>query len=173
MVEIRNANLDDVESLLNIYKYYVLNTAITFEVKVPTIDEFKERIKNISNKYPYICLLEDGIIKGYAYTHEFYGREAYKFSNEVTIYLDKDSKGKGYGKLLYNELEKRLKENGILNLYACIASPVIIDKYLNNNSEEFHNHLGYKRIGLFTKCGYKFNTWYNMIWMEKIIGEHK
>ena len=172
MIKIRNVNVNDSNELLKIYGYYVLNTAITFEVDVPTIEEFQERIKRISSKYPYICLEKDGVIKGYAYTHEFYGREAYKYSNEVTIYLDHNSKGKGYGKLLYNELEKRLKEMGIKNLYACIASPVVIDSHLDNKSEEFHNHLGYKRIGLFTKCGYKFNTWYNMIWMEKLIGEH-
>jgi len=172
MIKIRDVNINDSKELLKIYEYYVLNTAITFEVEVPTIENFNDRIKRISSKYPYICLEEDGVIKGYAYTHEFYGREAYKYSNEVTIYLDHNSKGKGYGKLLYNELEKRLKEMGIKNLYACIASPVVIDSHLDNNSEEFHNHLGYKRIGLFTKCGYKFNTWYNMIWMEKIIGEH-
>ena len=117
--------------------------------------------------------MENNRIVGYAYSNVFKGREAYKYSNEVTIYLDKDSKGKGYGKLLYAELEKRLKEKGIKNLYACIASPIKEDIYLNNNSEEFHNHIGYKRIGLFTKCGYKFNTWYNMIWMEKIIGKHE
>ncbi len=173
MIVIRNVNVDDSSELLKIYEYYVLNTAITFEVVPPTLDEFKEIINKISSKYPYICIVDDGVIKGYAYSHEFYGREAYKYSNEVTIYIDNNSKGKGYGRLLYNELEKRLKNNGVLNLYACIASPVEIDKYLNNNSEEFHKHFGYKRIGLFTKCGYKFNTWYNMIWMEKIIGEHK
>lgn len=173
MILVRDVNICDANSLLKIYEYYVLNTAITFEVIPPSLDEFKNRIEKISKNYPYICILEDGKIVGYAYSHEFYGREAYKFSNEVTIYIDKDYHGKGYGKLLYNELEKRLKEKGILNLYACIASTKIEDMYLNNNSESFHNHLGYKRIGLFTKCGYKFNRFYDMIWMEKMIGDHK
>ncbi len=169
MIEIRNVKLDDAKELVDIYNYYIENTAITFEIDKLGVSEFKERIKEISANFPYIVVLENGAIKGYAYSHEFNKREAYRFSNEVTIYLDKDSFKKGYGKLLYNELEKRLKEKGIRNLYACIASPVAIDKYLNNNSEEFHAHLGYKRNGLFTKCGYKFDTWYNMIWMEKLL----
>ncbi len=173
MVEIRNVTLEDAEAILKIYEYYVLNTAITFEIEAPSLNEFKNRIEKISSKYPYICLLEDNKIVGYSYSHEFYGREAYKFSNEVTIYIDKDYQGKGYAKLLYNELEKRLKEKGILNLYACIAVTDHYDGNLTNNSEEFHQHFGYKRIGLFTKCGYKFNKWYDMIWMEKMIGDHK
>lgn len=172
MIDIRSVKIDDAKELLKIYEYYVKNTAITFEIEVPTISEFINRIVTISKNYPYIVLLEDGVIKGYAYSHELSKREAYRYSTEVTIYLDKDSKGKGYGKFLYNELEKRIKAKGISNLYACIASPVNIDSHLNNNSEEFHEHMGYKRIGLFTKCGYKFDTWYNMIWMEKIIINH-
>ncbi len=87
MVEIRDVNIDDAKALLSIYSYYVLNTAITFEVVPPTLLEFQERIKKISSKYPYICITDDNVIKGYAYSHEFYGREAYKYSNEVTIYI--------------------------------------------------------------------------------------
>ena len=172
MLEILDAQEHDAEELLGIYDYYVKNTAITFEIETPSVNEFKERIKTIKKNYPYIILKDDNKIVGYAYSNVFKGREAYKYSTEVTIYLDHNLKGKGYGKILYAELEKRLRLQGIKNLYACIASPVEIDKYLDNNSEEFHNHIGYKRIGLFTKCGYKFNTWYNMIWMEKLIGEH-
>ena len=62
---------------------------------------------------------------------------------------------------------------GILNLYACIGYPQEEDEYLTRNSAQFHEHLGFKLIGTFTKCGYKFGRWYNMIWMEKMIGEHK
>ncbi|MBR6072412.1 MAG: N-acetyltransferase [Acholeplasmatales bacterium] len=172
MIEIRNVVKEDSNRILDIYRYYIINTAITFEEKVPTIEEFRNRIISISNKYPYICILEDGVIKGYAYSHEYYGRDAYKYSNEISIYIDKDSKGKGLGKMLYLELENRLKNMGITNLYSCIAHTDIEDEYLNNDSELFHNKLGFKRVGLFTKCGYKFNKWYDVIWMEKIINEH-
>ncbi len=173
MINIKDVSIDDADELLKIYEYYVLNTAITFEIKVPTLEEFKERIINITKNYPYLILKENNKIIGYAYANVFKGREAYKHSVELSIYLNKDFKGNGYGKILYLELEKRLKEKGIKNLYACISSPVKEDIYLNNDSEKFHEHLGFKRIGLFSLCGYKFNNWYNMIWMEKIIGKHE
>ena len=69
-------------------------------------------------------------------------------------------------------MEKLLKEQGILNLNACIAYPRSEDEYLTKNSVEFHTHLGYRLVGEFYQCGYKFNRWYNMVWMEKQIGEH-
>ena len=65
-----------------------------------------------------------------------------------------------------------MKEMGILNLYACIAYPEEEDEYLTKNSVRFHEHLGFKEAGRFHKCGYKFNRWYDMVWMEKLIGEH-
>ena len=60
----------------------------------------------------------------------------------------------------------------MLNLYACIGVPEQDDEYLDHNSEQFHEHMGYRKVGTFHQCGYKFGRWYNMIWMEKMIGEH-
>ena len=47
------------------------------------------------------------------------------------------------------------------------------DEYLTKSSALFHEHMGFALAGEFHKCGIKFGRWYNMIWMEKIIGEHK
>ena len=71
--------------------------------------------------------------------------------------------------MLYEAVEKELLKKGIKNLYACIGSPVIEDEYLTDNSEKFHSHLGFSKIGEFHKCGYKFGRLYNMIYMEKLI----
>ena len=71
------------------------------------------------------------------------------------------------------ELADRLKAMGVLNLYACIGYPQVEDEYLTRNSAQFHEHLGFTLAGTFHNCGYKFGRWYDMIWMEKIIGEHR
>lgn len=170
---IRAATREDAGSLLKIYSYYVENTAISFEYVAPSLDEFSKRISSTLEKYPYIVLEDDGLIRGYAYAGAFHSRAAYAHCCEVTIYLDHDSKGNGYGKALYETLEKALKKMGIINLYACIADPEVEDEYLTKNSECFHQHMGYTKVGEFHKCGYKFGRWYNMIWMEKMIGEHR
>ncbi|MBE5847779.1 MAG: GNAT family N-acetyltransferase [Lachnospiraceae bacterium] len=169
---IRKVRLEDAERLVEIYSYYVENTAISFEYEAPSVEEFRGRISNILKKHPYIVLEEDGLIMGYAYAGPFKGRAAYDHSCEMTIYLDRNAKGNGYGRALYEALEKSLKEMGMLNLYACIGDPEVEDEYLTKNSESFHRHMGYTKVGEFHKCGYKFGRWYNMIWMEKMIGEH-
>ncbi len=171
-IKIREVNIEDASSLVEIYRYYVEETAISFEYETPSIDEFKQRIRNIEKKYPYIVACIDDKIVGYAYASDFIARKAYQYCAEVTIYCDQDYRHMGLGKKLYVELEQRLKEQGIKNLYACIGYPEVSDTYLNTNSVDFHAHLGYRFVGEFKKCGYKFNTWYNMVWMEKMIGQH-
>ena len=169
---IRPATPKDATQIQNIYAYYVANTAITFEYEIPSVEEMEARITHTLEKYPYFVVEEDGVIKGYAYAGAFHERAAYSHCAELSIYLDKDEKGKGYGKALYGALEKTLGEMGILNLYACIGDPIIEDEYLTKDSENFHAHLGFTKIGEFHKCGFKFHRWYNMIWMEKFIGKH-
>ncbi len=171
-IKIRIATLEDAKRLLDIYTPYIEKTAITFEYSIPSIEEFKSRISNTLNKYPYLVAEKDNKILGYAYASPFKERAAYDWAVETTIYVDKDMRKMGIGKILYDSLEKVLLAQNILNLNACIAYPIIEDEYLTKNSVNFHKHLGYRLVGEFYQCGYKFNRWYNMVWMEKHIGSH-
>ena len=169
---IRMATKEDAGRLLEIYGYYVRDTAVTFEYDVPSLTEFKDRIAATLEKYPYLVLEEDGIILGYAYAGVFKDRAAYSRSCETTVYVERGSRGGGRGRALYEALEQALRERGILNMYACIGDPVEEDEYLTRDSERFHQRMGFSKVGTFHRCGFKFGRWYNMIWMEKIIGEH-
>lgn len=171
-VIIRGAEPQDAERLLGIYSYYVKNTAVSFEYDVPTPEEFRRRIENTIIKYPYLVIEEDGIIQGYAYAGPFHTRAAYRYSCELTVYVVRSSHKRGLGRKLYEAMEQRLMSLGYLNMYACIAYPEVEDEYLSTNSADFHAHLGFTKVGELHKCGYKFGRWYNIIWMEKIIGEH-
>lgn len=172
-MEIRPADIMDVDGILNIYEYYVKYTAVTFEYEVPSRGEMQKRIARILEKYPYYVAVDEGRIVGYAYAGPFVGRAAYDWSAELTIYLDVHETRRGLGRKLYESLEQTLRDMGILNLYACIAVPEVPDEYLTRNSAQFHAHMGFQQVGEFHRCGYKFQRWYDMIWMEKIIGEHE
>lgn len=165
-IKIRLAQCEDVKRLLEIYAPYVLNTAITFEYKVPSIEEFKSRIINTLTRYPYLVAKVDDKIVGYAYTSSFKNRAAYDWAVETSIYVDRDYRGLGIGKTLYHELEKISKKQNILNMNACIAIP-------DEGSVAFHQRMGYCQIAHFHQCGYKLDKWYDMIWMEKMLGQHR
>lgn len=169
---IRVATPQDAEALLAVYAPYVTDTAITFEYEVPSLTEFRERIRHTLERYPYLVMEQDGEILGYAYAGPFKERAAYDWAVETTIYVKQGMKKQGIGRKLYQALEDILIRQNILNLNACIGYPTVEDEYLTRNSMEFHQHLGYRLVGQFYQCGYKFGRWYDMVWMEKLVGEH-
>ena len=170
---IRPATLADAEILRDIYAPYVEETAVSFEYTVPTVAEFTERMKDIMKRYPYLVAEEAGEAVGYAYASPFHEREAYSWSAELTVYLRKDQRGRGRGRLLYEKLEQILRAQNITNLYACIAWPEQEDEYLTGASARFHERMGFRLAGMFHRCGYKFGRWYSMVWMEKEIGTRR
>ena len=168
---IRIAEEKDAEALLDIYGYYVENTAITFEYITPSIEEFQERIRTTLEKYPYLVYEENGEILGYAYVGAFNKRAAARWMAETSIYVKKDALNKGIGKILYEELEKILKKQNILKLIACVAGSEREDRYVPKKSVLFHQHMGYKITGRIQKSGYKFGNWYDLLYLEKELGE--
>ncbi len=171
---IRVARADDAEALARIYAYYVEHTAITFEYEAPDAAEMNARREKILKHYPYLVVEQAGRAVGYAYAHEFYGRAAYAWSVEASIYIASDARGQGLGRKLYDALERALRVMGVLNINACIAVPrTADDPYLTDGSLAFHKRLGYQMVGTFHQSGCKFGRWYDVAWMEKMIGEHR
>lgn len=171
-MKIERVTPEDAKELLAIYAPYVRDTAVSFEYEVPSLQEFRGRIQDISKILPYIKAVEAGEILGYAYAGKFKNRKAYDWSVEVTVYVREDARRRGVGKMLYQALENSLQRIGVLNMNACIAVPKGDDKHLSNDSYHFHEKMGFHLVGTFHDSGYKFCTWYDMIWMEKMIGKH-
>jgi L-amino acid N-acyltransferase YncA len=161
-ITIRPVTEADAEKLLSIYAPYVTDTFITYEYTVPTVEEFRERIRNTLQAYPYFAAVENGRIIGYAYASAFHPRRAYLWSAEATVYLERGVRGRGVGRLLYERLEETLKQQNVQNVNACIAYP-------NPQSIAFHEKMGYAIVGTFHRCAFKFNKCYHMVWLEKIL----
>lgn len=166
---VRNCTPDDAEQLVKIYAPYVEKTAISFELVVPSVEEFRQRIIHTLQKFPYIVAEDKGQIVGYAYVSPFKERSAYDHCVETSIYVAEDMRGKGIGSLLYQKLEELMPAIGVKNMNACIAWIEVPDEHLDNKSEDFHAKHGYTKVAHFHRCGYKFDRYYDMIWMEKIL----
>lgn len=168
-IEIRDAVADDAERLAEIYSFYVINTAVSFEYEPPSADEFKSRIESISRDYPYLVCTLDGKAVGYAYAGAYSTRKAYSWTASVSIYVDKDYRRMGIGSALYAALESRLKEQGIVNLLAGVAFSETEDEYLTHDSCKFHLREGYVKVAHMPKIGRKFDRWYDLLWLQKTI----
>jgi len=163
---IRLASTHDSEEILKIYEPYITSTAITFETAVPSVNEFSQRIENISADYPYLVYLVNDKIVGYAYASKHKERDAYRYDVDVSVYILSEYHGSGVGQKLYTCLLEILKELGYYNAYAIITIP-------NEKSIKFHEKFGFKLVGMHYKTGYKLGKWYDVAWLEKFVNEHE
>ena len=171
---VRTASPEDAPVLAEIYRPYVAETAVSFEYEAPDAEAFAGRIRKTLERYPWLVYeTSDGRILGYAYAAPFKQRQAYDWSAEVSVYVREDAHGRGVGKALYAELERILARQGVRNLYACITAPREENTRVTDASIRFHGAVGYRLIGSFCRCGNKFSEWYDMCWMEKMIGTHE
>ena len=163
-IKIRDVLPEDAERIQEIYSPYVADTTISFEITVPDKSEMQIRIeKALSNGFPYIVAEnENGTVVGYAYADSFGEREAYRYSFIVSIYLDMKVQSRGIGQKLYDELEKRMKKMGIVQVVSAITGK-------NEKSLKFHEKNGFIKIGHFPNIGYKMGEWHDIIWMNKTI----
>ena len=119
--------------------------------------------------FPYLVCEKDGKIIGYVYASSYSSRAAYDWTVSTSIYVDKDCRRNGAGALLYKELEKRLKEKGIVNLLAGVAFCENEDEYLTHDSQKFHLKMGYSEVAHMKGVGKKFERWYDIKWFQKKI----
>ena len=162
---VRAAAPEDAEQLLEIYTPFVISedsslSNVSFELAAPDVEEFRQRIQDISKQFPYLVGEVNGQILGYVYCHPYRERLAYQWAVEVTIYLAPAGQGKGLGRLLYETMEKLLCLQGVTMAYSCITAG-------NDHSIKMHEALGYRLIGTFTNSGYKNGQWLDTVWLEK------
>ena len=157
---IRPAAEKDVPEILSIYAPYVENSTATFEYDVPCRREFLQRFYDITAQFPWLVWEEEGQILGYAYASAPYERAAFRWCAEPSVYLRPEAQGRDIARKLYTALEWILEKQGYQVLYALITDE-------NHPSLRFHEKMGYRQMVRFPDCGFKFDRWLGLIWMEK------
>ena len=159
-IRIRPARMEDALPLLAIYRPYVEDTVVSFEVAPPTLEEFTARIQKALAKWAWLVAEEDGQCVGYAYGSMHRERAAYRYSTEVSAYVAASARRRGIGALLYRELFTALAARGYCNALAGVALP-------NAASVALHESVGFTAVGVFRNIGWKFGSWHDVAWFEK------
>lgn len=148
--------------MLEIYRPVVEETATSFELAVPTVEEFAARVEKTLATHEWLVAEDDGNIVGYAYASAHRAREAYRYSAEVSVYVHAKQRGRGLGSDLYNALFDAIGRLGFHFAYAGIALP-------NDASISMHRSLGFTEIGTFREVGYKHGAWHDVSWWQRKI----
>jgi L-amino acid N-acyltransferase YncA len=159
---IRPAQPTDAPAICNIYNYYVLNTTVTFEEEAVNADEMAKRMAEVTAQFPWLVHEIEGKVIGYAYASAWKSRCAYKYSVEVTVYLQQGYGGKGAGSALYEKLLALLSQQHIHAAIGGVALP-------NEASIALHQKFGFEKVAQFKQVGYKFGQWIDVTYWEKLL----
>ncbi len=146
---IRPVRAEDSEAIAAIYNHYVRETTVSFEVEPLSVETMGARIVQTAAEFPYLVWESDGQVLGYAYAHRWKERAAYAGTWEVTIYLHPQSRGRGIGTQLMEQLVAACRQAGCRSLIACITGE-------NAASRAFHARLGFRQVSEFSRVGMKF-----------------
>ena len=163
---IRVATKDDAAGMLAIYSPFILNSGITQETEVPSVDDFQKRIISNLEERPWLVCEVDGQVAGYAYAGKHRERKGYQWCTEPSVYISEKYFGLGVAEALYTALFDILKLQGYVNAYAVITLP-------NERSIAFHKKFGFEYLTTYKKIGYKLGQWHDVGWMQYEVNLHK
>ena len=156
---VRPASPRDAAACVAVYRPYVENTAISWEIEVPSVDEMASRIASAQMAHEWLVLEEDAQVIGFAYGHTLNRMPSYQWSAETGIYVSGDHQRAGGGRLLYTQVLRRLTERGYRRAFAGITQP-------NEASNRFHRSFGFRDAGLYRRVEWKHNSWHDVAWMQ-------
>ena len=157
--KVRFAVKEDAAAILRIYETYIKNTTVTFEVEVPTVSAFEERMERITAQFPWLVCEIDGKVAGYAYASKHGERAAYRWSADLSVYIDEKYHRRGIAAALYEAVQAFLRAQGYYTVYAGVSTP-------NPKSEAFHTAMGFRNLGEFKNVGHKLGQWCGVAWYE-------
>jgi L-amino acid N-acyltransferase YncA len=159
---VRDASERDAPACAAIYEPYVRDTAITFEIDPPRPAEMARRIAEAARTHAWLVLEDGGRVAGYAYGHPYQARPAYRWSCEVSIYLERGRRRTGAGRTLYSVLLDRLAERGYRTAVAGMTLP-------NEASVGLHRAMGFEPVGVCRGIGWKHGAWHDVAWVQRTI----
>jgi L-amino acid N-acyltransferase YncA len=162
-IKISPYKTEDTQAILDVINYNILNSTALYDYKIRTFEQQQNILEEkISKNFPVIVAKLDGKVVGFGMYSEFRFREAYKFTVEHSVYVNKDFHGKGIGKLLLQELITLARKQKLHTMIAVIDSE-------NKSSVEFHEKFGFKTVGIIKESGYKFERWLDSVFMQLIL----
>ena len=156
-MSIRVATPADAADVQAIYAPIVKSSGISFEDTAPSVSDMARRIESTLQTHPWLVMEQGGDVIAYAYASAHRQRSAYRWSCEVSVYVGEAARRTGAASRLYAKLFDTLRALGFANALAGITLP-------NDPSVGFHEHMGFRPIGIYPKIGFKNGAWRDVGW---------
>jgi phosphinothricin acetyltransferase len=149
----------DAAASAAIYAPSVSSGPTSFEEAAPDEGEMADRVSRLTITHPWLVAEQDGVLVGYAYACSHRARPAYRWSTDVSVYVDERNRRQGVGRRLYEDLLDRLRSRGFRIACAGITLP-------NETSVALHERLGFVAVGVYRNIGWKAGAWRDVGWWQ-------
>jgi phosphinothricin acetyltransferase len=162
-IAIRPYKREDVESIVAILNYYIVNSTALYDYTQRTFVQQQAVFEDkLLKGFPIIVATIEDRLVGFGYYSEFRFREAYQFTVEHSVYVMPNEHGKGIGHLIMENLIALAKKQKRHTMIAVIDSE-------NQSSVEFHEKFGFKTVAVIKETGFKFDRWLHSQFMQLML----
>lgn len=160
---LRLAERRDAEAIRSIYNVEVAESTVTFDMVPRTIDEQVAWIDGHSGGHPAVVAVDtDGTLVGFGSLSPWRERPAYSGSVEDSVYVHRDHRGRGVGRLLLEDLVRRGADHGFHTVLARIVGG-------HEASIALHEACGFETVGVEREVGRKFKQWLDVVVMQRLL----
>ena len=157
---IRIATEEDLSGILEILNYEIVNTSSIYDYSERTYANVRDWFEQKQREdMPLFVAANNNLILGYGTYGVFRPKEGYQYCVEHSIYIHKDARGMGIGKMLMARLIEEAKASGRHTMIAGIDTS-------NQASRIFHEKFGFTEVGTFKEVGFKFDQWLDVLFMQ-------
>lgn len=161
-MRVRLATIDDVEATRAIYNIEVTESTVTFDLVARSTEEQRSWLTARSGAHAVLVADDDGDVVGFASLSPFRDRPAYSTTVENSVYVRRDQRGNGVGKLLLAELITLATSHGFHAMIARIVGD-------HEASIALHRSVGFEVVGTEREVGRKFGRWLDVLEMQRLL----
>lgn len=162
MHTIRKATPEDLSEMLAIYAKSVRTSSASFECEPPTADEFAERYRRITERFPWLVCELEGQVAGYIYASAPFQRTAYQWNAELSVYVGEAFQRRHVAQALTKAMHELLFRQGFCKVMAVIVAS-------NEPSLRLVAELGFVEEARFVGVGYKLGQWHDVVWLSTFL----
>ena len=156
------ARVEDADAVRSIYNAEVTGSTVTFDLEPRTLDEQRTWIDRHQGAHPAIVATAGSTVLGFASLSPYHPRPAYAPTAEDSVYVDREWRGKGAGRLLLDELVHLASQQGFHSVIARTAGD-------NEASIALHLSCGFAVVGVERQVGRKFGRWIDVAILQRML----
>ena len=161
-MHVRSATPDDAEAIATIYNQGIEDRVATFETHFRSAEDVQTWLDDV---HPVLVVEKDSEIIAFASTSAYNERECYAGIAECSVYVNRDMRYHGAGRIALEALIRAAEEAGFWKL----VSRVFID---NNASRKLIGSLGFREVGIYEKHAKLDDVWRDVIIVERLISSN-